>query len=1486
MRAHRRTILAAMFAVAALHIASLATGSPSDTDLFRTNVPPNVLLVVDNSKSMTNSVWHADFGKSNPPGMWTNPPANNSLAWKQQTNCTHFRDLFTTFGRTANNQQRFHIYPGGRKVNMQDPTGFVIRTRKTNAKAWEPRVMDITGNPVYNDANANGTQDVGEWDAYYKTCNPEAGEYNTICAALPDYDGDGIGGRTVVDQLGNPIMYTKADSTVVPQLYKYDPDNDLGRPNGIGGAPVKVRTTIIPREVALFSGIDPETYTFFNPNVCGVDPTGWKLWTGEDQATTPNGKTIAIDARYLDFLFSSYGNNARPAVFTPTAANDGVRSKAACVNLALGEPSTYQTFRRTRLMALRLILRTVTCELREDVRFGLAQFRYHGKSGDDNGGYVAVPIDSVKLSNGNPNTYTLHGQPDTHTNHLARVISLVGPDAQTPLNETLFQLYTYFMSRDPLELPPPRDWQGNPVAGFSFPVYEYNMDLHNSAFDDGGDLNMVGGHYTGNAVTTTHPKASGNFNADGLDPNDDGGMATFPAWDPNPAPDPVQYACQKNFVLLITDGGSSGDKFDDQDDRINTAFSPVPAVESATDRGYADFLSLIGDHVRNPDGTPDETETTSGSATRYMDDIAKFMTTYDFRPDMDGDQTIDVYTVGYSVESTTVSNVEKAAIAGNGLYFESSDADTLAQDIIAALTDIIEKSQSFTSATVPASRTTDGNNFYSSYFLPRDDSPFWDGHLKNFKFTSAGEILTADDKCAIDDDSLDPPCPAGGTLLTTANAVWDAADEFPAPIDRKLFAGRSSLGLGAQGEEWFTNNMGTVTHTQDRTSLGLDVAPPAELAQAPYGLPDPNTTADLDALVPKLVSNIAGCDFPTTLGVDCITRQNEDGDDSILGDIFHSNPLIVGSPNAPVNNVSYKLFATQQDIRERDRIIYAGANDGWLHGFLAGEWDDMLAPPRHDRGTGEEVMGFMPTEIRKTIWNLPVSQPSGTVREYVTVDGSPVAADVWFYRNTPGGTLGTLLNPPVSTVRNKDQWRTVLVAGLRDGGRSLYALDITDPDASNYPGYLWDFPCQDCASAINDETDDPIATGGPTPKQLMGLTWSEPVITRVRVAVQGNPAVAGHERWVAIVGAGYDPCGNPNDPAYYQTAASAACDAADADKYSRGRAILMIDITTGELLGIKAFHTSDVSTNGGQVGYDEMKYAFASQPAVFDVNFDGYGDVVYIGDLGGNLWKWVISPVGDDPINNSLTDNSLGQPDWPFELFFRAEHSNGASPPTSTTHFQSFFFPPTAAKKGSSLVLAWGAGERVAPESGVVDADDTNNNHYYVVKDTDPFHKTGLATTLTEAELIPIEDVDGGIKSCSDVANAKGYFLTARDTEKFITNSVIFLGEVITASFLPAPPGSDPCEASGQSFLYRFGLACGAGSYPTNPGTAADTRRKAIGGGLPTRPRVSLGDLNTGGGGGGCANKVVLITSDGGIENDCPGPLPTSGINIRTWRER
>ena len=54
---------------------------------------------------------------------------------------------------------------------------------------------------------------------------------------------------------------------------------------------------------------------------------------------------------------------------------------------------------------------------------------------------------------------------------------------------------------------------------------------------------------------------------------------------------------------------------------------------------------------------------------------------------------------------------------------------------------------------------------------------------------------------------------------------------------------------------------------------------------------------------------------------------------------------------------------------------------------------------------------------------------------------------------------------------------------MRQGGNQYFALDLTDPAATSYPGYLWEFPRENAAAAVT---------------QWLGQTWSEPVITKVQ----------------------------------------------------------------------------------------------------------------------------------------------------------------------------------------------------------------------------------------------------------------------------------------------------------------------------------------------------------------------------------------------------
>ncbi len=56
----RRSVAAAALVVAFL-VPSQSARTDDDTALFSVNVPPNVMIVIDNSGSMNEMVWHPDF---------------------------------------------------------------------------------------------------------------------------------------------------------------------------------------------------------------------------------------------------------------------------------------------------------------------------------------------------------------------------------------------------------------------------------------------------------------------------------------------------------------------------------------------------------------------------------------------------------------------------------------------------------------------------------------------------------------------------------------------------------------------------------------------------------------------------------------------------------------------------------------------------------------------------------------------------------------------------------------------------------------------------------------------------------------------------------------------------------------------------------------------------------------------------------------------------------------------------------------------------------------------------------------------------------------------------------------------------------------------------------------------------------------------------------------------------------------------------------
>ena len=81
----------------------------------------------------------------------------------------------------------------------------------------------------------------------------------------------------------------------------------------------------------------------------------------------------------------------------------------------------------------------------------------------------------------------------------------------------------------------------------------------------------------------------------------------------------------------------------------------------------------------------------------------------------------------------------------------------------------------------------------------------------------------------------------------------------------------------------------------------------------------------------------------------------------------------------------------------------------------------------------------------------------------------------------------------------------------------------------------------------------------------------------------------------------------------------------------------------------------------------------------------GFADVVYIGDLGGQLWKWDLSSVGV-PVSGVVPNSN-----WPAGVVFEAPVATTAG---GVLHYHSIFQSTAAAFNQGDLWLSFASGER------------------------------------------------------------------------------------------------------------------------------------------------------------------------------------------------
>ncbi|WP_320150424.1 PilC/PilY family type IV pilus protein, partial [uncultured Tolumonas sp.] len=185
---------------------------------------------------------------------------------------------------------------------------------------------------------------------------------------------------------------------------------------------------------------------------------------------------------------------------------------------------------------------------------------------------------------------------------------------------------------------------------------------------------------------------------------------------------------------------------------------------------------------------------------------------------------------------------------------------------------------------------------------------------------------------------------------------------------------------------------------------------------------------------------------------------------AVLGDIINSSTVYVSNENygyddkvsalTTTEKTSYTTFNASTNKSSRTAMVYVGANDGMLHGFNA----DTLV----------EKFAVVPSAIYPKL-NLLTS--TDYAHEYY-VDGSPVVGDAY-------------INP---------SWKTVLLGSTGAGGKSVFALDITDPDHFATGKLMWQFD-----------------TSNPTYANNIGYSIPHPSIVRLH-----------NGKFVALIANGYN----------------------------------------------------------------------------------------------------------------------------------------------------------------------------------------------------------------------------------------------------------------------------------------------------------------------------------------------------------------------------
>lgn len=852
--------------------------------------------------------------------------------------------------------------------------------------------------------------------------------------------------------------------------------------------------------------------------------------------------------------------------------------------------------------------------------------------------------------------------------------------------------------------------------------------------------------------------------------------------------------CRKKFVIMITDGDDTlacnGTGSEGQSDMYKRRRESVARAKALAEAGYKVFMIGFGasmpKYLQNTlnwmafyGGTDNPNAENSGSTSSY--NIAAgaanlypsgITSCVTSTKAATACDDSDGATGAFTDGGCAASN-DPATAKLSGYAFLATDADELDDALRTAVNLIREATYSFTQASVQSSRTSDENYIYEASFEPVTNEPFWHGHLKKYPIdNTTGEV---------------------GTLINDAADVLQARDDTGTTTARTMYTC-----VGCTGT---TGTLTSFTTSIDPTYFGFTTT----------------ATSSRDAVV-GYIRGQSAYNPDSTAGVGVFK----------LGDVFRSTPITVGTPSAYFDDIRDQYASTDcttiktssafTEFRTNHcrassctgdgptkRLIVAGANDGQIHAFHTSDLS--------------EAWSFIPPNLLFKLTNIAHSTHPTTLSHQYFVDGPVTVADVW---------LGT----GTGKCKSSSDWKTLMVFGEGRGTTpntwsssqycdsdfsstskysatypfycGYYALDIT---SSLAPTFKWHLIGAGTNGAMNGTTD--------TYAPYLGEAWSK--VMTGKVMYTDSAGVVTDEKWVGFVGGGY------NGSTCTATTCGTSCDC-------RGKSFYVVDLKDGKILWsfILGDGTGTTSTN--------MKYSIPGDASIVDTDNDGFIDTVYIGDLGGNIWRFKFCTAGTASCNTAS---------WTGRRLF-----NG----TSITTVRPVYTGPAVARDGAgNLWVYWGTGDKNDP------INNTYTDRLFALKDGIP--KGDSETATSPYGISNMADISScGATTCTTYDNTdasasnKGYYISLPGTgEKILSDATVFGGILYFTTYTPPTASSTTCNQEGNASLYAISYTSGAGAFS---GSGSASRSKTIGTGIPSAPVISMKP-----GGSSVADLYVTVSS-------------------------